>query len=81
LHWIYSGTTPIRGRLSVGFSDRAVTAWGGLALLKRILDSLGFREAVGNWGLPTPGSNRGYAPVQLIEHLIDLHFDGHKVYP
>jgi hypothetical protein len=55
---------------SVGFSDRAVTAWGGLALLKRMLDSLGFREAVGSWDLPTPGSNRGYAPVQLIEQFI-----------
>ena len=64
-------TPPLSGDgFSVGFSDRAVTAWGGLALLKRMLDSLGFREAVENWGLPTPGSNRGYAPVQLIEQFI-----------
>jgi hypothetical protein len=44
---------------SVSFSDREVTAWGGLALMKRMLDSMGFRQAVGSWGLPEPGSNRG----------------------
>ncbi len=55
---------------SVSFSDREVTAWGGLALLKRMLDSMGFREAAAGWGLPAPGSNRGYPPVQLIEQFI-----------
>lgn len=55
---------------SVSFTDREVTAWGGLALLKRMLDSMGFRQAVAEWGLPTPGSNRGYQPVQLIEQFI-----------
>ncbi len=55
---------------SVNFSDREVTAWGGLALLKRMLDSIGFRQAAAGWGLPAPGSNRGYAPVQLIEQFI-----------
>jgi hypothetical protein len=55
---------------SVSFSDREVTAWGGLALLKRMLDGMGFREALASWGLPTPGSNRGYEPAQLIEQFI-----------
>ena len=55
---------------SVSFSDREVTAWGGLALLKQMLDSMGFREAGAGWGLPEPGSNRGYAPLQLIEQFI-----------
>jgi Transposase DDE domain group 1 len=55
---------------SVSFSDREVTAWGGLALFKRMLDSMGFREAVADWGLPAPGSNRGYEPLQLVEQFI-----------
>jgi hypothetical protein len=55
---------------SVGFTDREVTAWGGLVLLKRMLDSMGFRPAVAGWGLPPPGSNRGYAPLQLVEQFI-----------
>ena len=28
------------------FTSREVTAWGGLALLKRMLDGMGFNEAV-----------------------------------
>ena len=55
---------------SISFSNREVTAWGGLALFKQMLDSLGFREAVSGWGLPEPKLNRGYAPLQLIEQFI-----------
>jgi hypothetical protein len=52
------------------FTSREVTAWGGLALLKRMLDGMGFKEAVRRWDLPPPGSNRGYLPEQLIEQLM-----------
>ena len=55
---------------SVSFTDREVTAWGGLVLLKRMLDGMGFRQAVAEWGLPAPGSNRGYPPAQLLEQFI-----------
>lgn len=55
---------------SVSFSNREVTAWGGLALFRQMLDSMGFRQAAMSWGLPGPGSNRGYAPLQLIEQFI-----------
>ncbi len=48
------------------FTSREVTAWGGLALLKRMLDGMGFKEPVQSWALPQPGSNRGYRPEQLI---------------
>ena len=46
---------------AASFSNREVTAWGGLVLFKQMLDSMGFREAVVSWGLPEPKSNRGYA--------------------
>ena len=52
------------------FTSREVTAWGGLALLKRMLDGMGFKEALQSWDLPQPGSNRGYRPEQLIEQMI-----------
>lgn len=55
---------------SVGFTDREVTAWGGVALLKRMLDSMDFRQAITGWGLPEPGSNRGYPATQLVEQFI-----------
>ena len=41
--------------LSVSLSDREVSAWGGLALFKQILDSLGCRRALSGWGLPSGG--------------------------
>jgi len=37
---------PLHGNgFTVGFSDREVTAWGGLALMKQMLDRLQFRES------------------------------------
>jgi Transposase DDE domain group 1 len=53
------------------FSDKEASAWGGLALLKRMLDHLGFDRALAGAGLPEPGSNRGYAPVQLIMQFMN----------
>jgi hypothetical protein len=54
----------------INFTSREVTAWGGLALVKRMLDQMGLREALNGWDLPQPGSNRGYAPTQLIEQWL-----------
>ncbi len=55
---------------TVGFSDREITAWGGLALMKQMLDRLQFREAFPEFGVPESSSNRGYAPCQLMEQFI-----------
>lgn len=52
------------------YTTREITAWGGLALLKRMMDGMGLRQAIESWALPAPRSNRGYAPVQLIEQMI-----------
>lgn len=54
----------------IKFSDREVSAWGGLVLMKRMMDSMGFHQAASGWDFPRPGSNRGYPPVQLIEQWI-----------
>ena len=52
------------------YTTREITAWGGLALLKRMMDGMGLRQAIESWALPAPHSNRGYAPTQLIEQMI-----------
>lgn len=54
---------------AVSFSHREITAWGGQAPFKRLLDSVGFREGAG-WGFSEPKSSRGCAPLQLIEQFI-----------
>lgn len=51
----------------VRFTSREITAWGGLALMRRMLQSIQFSEAARQWDFPQPGSNRGYQPVQIIE--------------
>lgn len=48
------------------FTDREITAWGGMGLMKRMLDHLDFDRTLRGSGLPPPGSHRGYAPEQLI---------------
>lgn len=67
---LLGGVATMRDAFEIKFTDREVTAWGGLALMKRMLDNMGFREAANSWDLPLPGSNRGYRPVQLIEQLL-----------
>lgn len=48
------------------FSDKEITAWGGMGLMKCLLDHLDFDSALQLAALPQPGSNRGYPPEQLI---------------
>jgi len=52
------------------FTDKEITAWGGMGLMKRMLDHLGFETALAASGLPQPGSNRGYRPEQLITQFM-----------
>lgn len=56
-----------RDEFRAGFSGRKVSAWGGLVLFKRMQDRMAFQAAVQGY-LPEPHSNRGYAPLLLIEH-------------
>ena len=51
-------------------TDKEITPWGGLALLKRMLDHLGFDAALAASDLPQPRSNRGYRPEQLITQFM-----------
>ena len=52
------------------FSDKEITAWGGMAVMKRMLEHLKFDAALMACGLPQPGSNRGYRPEQLITQFM-----------
>jgi len=52
------------------FTDKEITPWGGMGLMKRMLDRIGFEAALRRCGLPEPGSNRGYRPEQLITQFM-----------
>lgn len=53
--------------LPIEFSDKQVTPFGGMSLMKRFVDQTGIREYMGGLDLPQPGSNRGYDPLHIME--------------
>jgi len=53
--------------LPIEYSDKPVTPFGGMALMKRFLDQTGVRERLAELELPRGGSNRAYDPAQIIE--------------
>jgi hypothetical protein len=52
--------------LPIEYSDKAVTPFGGMSLLKRLLDQTQIRDYLSTLNLPMPGSNRGYDPVDVV---------------
>ena len=53
--------------LPIEYSDKQVTPYGGMSLMKRFIDQTGIRNFLGSLDLPQPGSNRGYAPGHIVE--------------
>lgn len=53
--------------LPIEYSDKPVTPFGGMSLMKRFVDQTGIRDFLGSLDLPLPGSNRGYDPTEIIE--------------
>jgi len=49
------------------YTDRAVSAWGGMRLMKELIDKTRIREKLQELSLPQPGSNHGYCPIQIVE--------------
>jgi hypothetical protein len=56
--------------LKIAFTDKEITPWSGIVLLKNMLDRMNFDDELGKLPLPSPGSNRGYAPNQLIKQFM-----------
>lgn len=52
--------------LPIEYSDKNVTAYGGLSLLKRFIDKIEIVNALDSFSFPQPGSNRGYNPSDII---------------
>jgi len=49
------------------FVEKPVTAWGGMRMMKELIDRTGIKEFMKKLPLPKPGSNRGYSPIQILE--------------
>jgi hypothetical protein len=53
--------------IQVEFTDKKVTAWGGMKLMKNMLDGTGIKKFMESLDLPEKGSNRGYEAIQIME--------------
>ncbi len=53
--------------IQIEFTDRKVTAWGGMKLMKDMLEDSGIKEFMVNLDLPQKGSNRSCEAIQIIE--------------
>jgi hypothetical protein len=57
--------------LKIEFTDKEITPWGGMILLKNMLQQTGIKQAIEKCPeLPQPGSNRGYDPITIIVSFI-----------
>jgi hypothetical protein len=51
----------------IAFTDREISAWGGMIFMKKLIDQSGIIKLLSGLALPAQGSNRGYSPLQLIQ--------------
>lgn len=56
--------------LKIEFTDKDLTPWAGISLLKNMVDRMGFDSFLNELDLPSQGSNRGYSPSQLIQQFM-----------
>lgn len=60
-----------RMEYEIDYTDLDVSPWGGLALMRQMLNQCGFRAALESCAdLPKPGSNRGHVVAELVESFI-----------
>ena len=53
--------------LPIEYSNKKVTPFGGMSLMKRFVDSIGLREHLSILDVPEKASNRSYEPHHIIE--------------
>ena len=56
--------------LKIAFTDKEITPWSGIVLVKKMLDRISFDEQLNKLRLPLQDFNRGYDPSQLIKQFM-----------
>ncbi len=55
----------------ISYTDKEITPWGGMVLLKQMLQKIGLKKVIEECSdLPAPKSNRGYQPSIIIESFL-----------
>ena len=56
--------------MEIQFIDDAISSFGGVAILKKMMDKLSFEKVLSSLPLPPQKSPRGYPPIQLLIQFI-----------
>ena len=56
--------------LEIGFTDKDITPWGGMALMEKMMEDCDIDTFISTLGLPELGSNRGYKPEEIIKSFL-----------
>jgi hypothetical protein len=64
----------------IQFIEQELTSWGGVAILKKMIDKSGFSSFLKSLSLPKQGSNRGYPPEQLFLQFMSSVWCGAERY-
>ncbi len=54
----------------IKYTNQDVTAWGGMRLMKEVIERSGVRQQLSELPLPEPESNRGYDPQLITESFL-----------
>lgn len=58
-------------KFDIDYTNKVITPWGGMVLLRKILDNIEFKQVVsGNPDLSVPDSNQGYQAITILESFI-----------
>ena len=60
----------------IEFTDKEITSWAGILMLKKMLDRMGFDGCLADLNLPEQGSNHGYLSEQLIKQFMTIVWCG-----
>ena len=52
--------------MKIEYTDNRISNWGGLILLKEMLDKIGIKEKLKEMWLPPRGSNRSLEPIEIL---------------
>ena len=66
-------------KLDIEYTDKEITAYGGIAILQKMLDKMSFIQLLRSVPLPQPRSNRGYDPIQIIlQFIVSIWCGAHR---
>ncbi len=58
--------------MEIQFIDEEISSFGGVAILKKMMDKLSFEKVLSSLPLPPQKSPRGYPPIQITYSVYNI---------